>query len=405
MVGKRELQHSASSTSHQDWKLRRADAAIAWVEGLLAEFGCETRRLPRRSQGTLLVRAQEPSNDAVKNDDTARVDEEDDEKPLWRALQVRCNTYEGKTRTVLASQKRMSTDIGMVVVNHLEEQARVLHLGSVKLRKARSGPRVLHCFSLPYLRCIRGTEGRSELLRELQEVLGLLRPRSRSEWLAELPGSVATKRWQGLCKQLAEKVIVPAGFADEPCAQFFNNTYDFTIEGRKCVLRWSTMVPNFRNYPRISFKRTRMVNGRSVLIPLGNVEDFDFLFALLSTADGVLAGLFVFPRCYLVKWAVCAQNFAGGQTGMTLYPPVEHDVVAPVRSKRQQADEQREFFIDLKWLQSVYSTDILLSQNDKDTTASSAALAKFRKIILANYDVKNVRHDHERDKPKGNNIH
>ncbi|CAD7973057.1 unnamed protein product [Amoebophrya sp. A25] len=150
--------------------------------------------------------------------------------------------------------------------------------------------------------------------------------------------------------------------------------------------------PNFGCSPRIGFKRTRRLNGEPLFLPLGNVDDFDFLFAGLCDEQTILVGLFVFPRSYLMKWGVCAQSFAGGQTSMTLYPP-GCDVNFRWQSKREQAEEQKQFYIDLSARGRTCEHDkVQDGRQDVGTTvgqvkcaASTEIIKRFQSIILGEF--------------------
>ncbi|CAD7973047.1 unnamed protein product [Amoebophrya sp. A25] len=349
-------------------KVKLAEVAIQWTERLFADLGFETQRLPQRLQGSLLVRQRLPSAaplvDGSGPEDKAVADE--DQAQGWRALQVRCSTYSKASRTVVLSQNHMSNNVGVLVVNHVAEEARALHLGSIKTRLTSSASRTRYCFTL------RSLDGRMAFLKDIQDVLARLRPMSRSSWLAQLPGSAAALQWQSLHTQLIEKVVLPSGFEDSACLSFFN-TYDFLVAGRKCVMHSGTISPKYGNCPRIGFKRTRRLNGEALFLPLGNVEDLDFLIATLYNENTTLVGLFVFPRNYLIKWGVCAHNFSGGQTSMSLYPS-GWNASTHRPSRREQAQEQKQFYIDLSIL-----------GNNGNGSPPPAVLEKFRSLILADY--------------------
>ncbi|CAD7973045.1 unnamed protein product [Amoebophrya sp. A25] len=154
----------------------------------------------------------------------------------------------------------------------------------------------------------------------------------------------------------------------------------------------SLLYPRTRVCPRITFKRIRVVKGQVVQVPLGNFEDMEFLVAPIYDDKTILVGVFVFPRCYLVKWGICAENFSGGQTAMTLYPPEMKKLAFQWSSKREQAEEQRKFYIDLRHTsagEGMPESDKAATSGKTDTGTANAKsmdnIEKFGRIILGSY--------------------
>ncbi|CAD7973049.1 unnamed protein product [Amoebophrya sp. A25] len=123
---------------------------------------------------------------------------------------------------------------------------------------------------------------------------------------------------------------------------------------------------------QLTLRRTRIVNGRPVFLPFGFVEDFGFFIALVCEEDTRLAGVFVFPRCYLVKWGICGEQLSGGQTAMTLYPPGHNNPAAYRHAKCAGAEEQRKFYIDLTHTADTVTTSLVM-------------IDKFRSIIVESH--------------------
>ncbi|CAD7973050.1 unnamed protein product [Amoebophrya sp. A25] len=363
-------------------KMQRAEAAVVWAEELLSAFGYETRRLPQRLQGSLLVREMRST------DSTGQAG---GEEHGWWAVQVRCScNAHSKSRTVLVSRNHKTADIAVLVADSNAEKARMVHLDGVDLRAAWEGLQTRQCFSVPTLHSVgRHDESRSTFVSEVQDVLARCPSRPSSEWLTEfLPCSESARRWQRLYTQLANQVVVPSGLDGERNLHLLD-TYDVTIAGRKCAIHSCPLYPRSGDSPRLTFIRTRVVKGRRVSIPFGNLEDVDFLIALLY--DGVddenaqgqrLVGFFLFPYQYLTKWGISAKNFSGGQSGMTLYPPGHPCVARHRRSKYEQVKEQHQFYIEMP--RENITDDKNMSEAQERATLS--ALQRFRTILLGNYD-------------------
>ncbi|CAD7973054.1 unnamed protein product, partial [Amoebophrya sp. A25] len=71
----------------------------------------------------------------------------------------------------------MSTNLGILVVNHVAEEARVLHLDSIQVRTASTASRTRYCFTLPPMQNMIEEDGRSQFAAELKSVLARLEPK------------------------------------------------------------------------------------------------------------------------------------------------------------------------------------------------------------------------------------
>ncbi|CAD7973042.1 unnamed protein product [Amoebophrya sp. A25] len=379
------------SLSRRFRNFRRADSAIAWVEGLLAEFGYETQRLPRRLHGSLLVRETLPDSE---NDGESR--------DKWWALQIRSrSSLTSNTRTVVVTTNQEScAGMGFLVVNPAAMQARALLLSSRKLRTASSGfgrPRRL-CFSLPTaLPSVIGDAGRLSFHNELRDTLRLLSSKSRLAWLAELPGNEQAVRRQKLYLEFMETLVAPSGFHVEESLRFADS-YDLVIEGRKCVVHSCCVSQKGRRVPALNVKRMRVVDGHRVSFPLGEGEGIDFVIALMYNKEGGLTGLFVFPYAYLAKRGVVTHQSCAGQTVMSLYLPGAQQPSSFSRNsgwtvKRQQQTkmEQSRFYFDMARNENVVEPEMsMLSKLSTCPSCLSASnraslITKFQEIILADY--------------------
>ncbi|CAD7973051.1 unnamed protein product [Amoebophrya sp. A25] len=378
-------------------KITRADVAIAWVENFLSDLGYETKRLPRELQGSLLLRQKQ-----ALGSEKADLTEQNSDKPVsgswfegkWWALQVRSVHGSAlKTRTgVCVARNHAFAELGLVVVHPEGHQACALHLDSVKLSEVTCGYKKWLRFSMPRLFCVAEEAGRSTFSAALQDMLVRLPVKSQREWLLELRGNAAAVRYQKLFSQFLDEVVLPCGFEVSTESSRLTDARSFLIAGRKCAAHSCKRALHSERDTQLPFKRTRIVNGRQILLPFGYVEDFDFLIALIYDDDTEnLAGFLAFPRFYLIKWGICAQNFAGGQTGMTLHPPGNKSPAAIRYTKSAAAEEQRKFYIDLSHTSAGESTpegDTTTSSKTDTRTANSKSqdnIEKFGRIILGSY--------------------
>ncbi|CAD7973044.1 unnamed protein product [Amoebophrya sp. A25] len=367
-------------TCRKYFKFEQADVAIAWVENLLEEEGYESKRLPRLAQGSLIVRRRVNAGPAkqVHHQGLGLLScGEGEQDQEWRVLQVRC-AYDKRPNagtTVVLSRTRVCPDVGVLVVNPMHEKALALHVDSYHVRKCLRGRSYFWLSGLP---SIRGSEGRANFLADVEKLLARLKPQSYAAWLMDRPAAAASVRRSKLQLQLMEQIINPSGLQHELPTRLLD-AHDFTLAGRACLAHTCTLAPESARGLTISLRRVRTVHGRPLVIPMGNADDLDFVFALLGDKTAKLVGLFIFPRRYLIKWGVFAENFVGGKTCMTLYPPGARIRYA---SKRVQAAEQQKFYIDLTAEKTQRSG---VGKNDADVSSvQSSVVERFSRLFLEN---------------------
>ncbi|CAD7973060.1 unnamed protein product [Amoebophrya sp. A25] len=371
------------SLSRNYGKNARADVAITWAQRLLAECGYETKRLPRQLQGSLLLREKNGSSDVTEEQHSSSSTGRN-----WWALQVRSiHSTESRTTSLAFAHNDITADVAILVANPEAQRVKIFDLASVKVRQVRppSG-RVRCCISMPDLSCIKEEQEHIAFQEALRETLKRLPAKSQRSWLTDLPGSAGAVRCQKLYLQLWEKVLVPSGFSgNEESSLPLAEGSLFVIAGRRCRVHSCLVTKESKKCPNLNFKRVRVVNGRRVVLPLGLLDDAEFVLALMYDDSAALFGVFVFPRPWLIKWGGCKETLTGGQTAMVVYPP-GRDHFRPAR--RAQVDEQRQFYLDL-------STEILQGEAEKETDeeifntscASPSVIAKFRSIILGNHEI------------------
>ncbi|CAD7938386.1 unnamed protein product [Amoebophrya sp. A25] len=160
------------------------------------------------------------------------------------------------------------------------------------------------------------------------------------EWLSDVATARDYQLHVKLMTQAVSNFFEPAPSLSLEQVNTFTNLHEGLLAGKRVLFR-SVRVDSRRQTGKVNLERHRHINGkRYSSVPFDASDCIDLYIVMLYNfaEKSTLAGLFVFPRQFVVGEDVLIVNFRGGRRGYSLYLPghnVETDIMGRARAKRQ----------------------------------------------------------------------
>ncbi|CAD7943711.1 unnamed protein product, partial [Amoebophrya sp. A25] len=383
---------------------RNAQNAIDWVQRAIAglsEDGYEILQLPRFGRASILLRSRsrnagssKPDNELCDSDTTSPVNSNrtavagadgvsaenttstdgTEAADQWWALRVKSAASKRKAvgdRYVFCFAGGIDPDVGVVTSSPQHEEINFLH--PCELAPNYKGKSCFWIYSSD-LQSVRELRELDQADSKLSSLLKRLPTKSFQEWLSYLPSGSANELRECLTRQLVSQLVTPAELTFEHAFKY-SDVHNAVLGGQRVLLRCSR-IDEGSGKAKVVFDRRRHEGVKSkgrvkrLSVPFDESDDIDFFTVMLyrgkaeefgAATEGILSGVFVFPKAFLRDAKILSVQFRGGRYGLGLYPP---GCATPSETRRESARKQQQYYFPVADLQQLRSSS--LCQDDQD---------------------------------------
>ncbi|CAD7943369.1 unnamed protein product [Amoebophrya sp. A25] len=324
-----------------------ANDAAEFVESTVQKLtsGYEFFRLPRCSRATFLVRRRDCAIPETTGEASA--------DGLWQAIQVKSalkrNKRESNSYHFAGTGSGPDCDTGIALVCVPQQKLEFLVGNGLSVQYA--GGRqywMTRCDIESVSAC--NDVGCSRVRENFEHLLFQLPKKSLSDWIRRLANRAQDRVHQLLILRLSQE-IEKRLCVELLCLGSYTNASNATVFGKRVLLRCGRLSSK-TGKGKVRLERRRSVDGKRFDFPFDASEDDVDLFIILlhrGKLSDQLAGIFVFPKRFLMEENIISANYVGGRRELVLYPP---GCKAVSHHRQEFARKQCQYFLsfeDTSW--------------------------------------------------------